>query len=122
MKDNAAEGILWQLDIPALGVFPTKPVIAPCCLGDLLIVGTSNGQNEGHTRVPSPRAPSVIAVNKHSGELVWRAVGPGAQVLHGDWSSPVAASVTSANLQVLYGGGDGWLRASTPGRGGNLAI
>jgi outer membrane protein assembly factor BamB len=79
-------------------------------LGDLLFVGTSNGQNEGHTRVPSPRAPSLIAVNKHSGELIWRAIGPGDKVLHGSWSSPVAVNV-NGRMQVLFGGGDGVLRA-----------
>src|SRR4051794_21124817 len=79
-------------------------------LGDLLLVSTSNGRNEGHTSVPSPRAPSLIAVDKHSGEVVWRAVGAGEQVLHGQWSSPVAANV-NGRTQVLFGGGDGWLRA-----------
>ena len=74
------------------------------------MVSTSNGQNEGHMRVPSPRAPSLIAVDKHSGDVIWRAVGAGAQVLHGQWSSPVAANV-NGRMQVLFGGGDGWLRA-----------
>ena len=83
-KDNAAADIIWQLDMPALGVFPHEACNSEVlALGDLLLVSTSNGQNEGHTRVPSPRAPSLIAVNKHSGELVWRAIGPGDQVLHG---------------------------------------
>ena len=68
------------------------------------------GQNEGHTRVPSPRARSLVAVDKHSGEVVWRALGPGGQVLHGQWSSSVAADVAGRML-VLSGGGDGWLRA-----------
>jgi outer membrane protein assembly factor BamB len=31
-------------------------------------------------------------------------------VLHGQWSSPVAANINGRML-VLYGGGDGWLRA-----------
>jgi outer membrane protein assembly factor BamB/HEAT repeat protein len=110
-KDNNAADIIWQLDIPALGVFPHEACNSDVLpLGDLLIVGTSNGQNEGHSRVPSPRAPSLIAVNKHSGEVVWRAIGPGDQVLHGNWSSPVAAKVNE-RTQVLFGGGDGWLRA-----------
>jgi outer membrane protein assembly factor BamB/HEAT repeat protein len=110
-KDNAAADIVWQLDMPALGVFPHEACNSDVLpLGDLLMVGTSNGQNEGHTRVPSPRAPSLIAVNKHSGEVVWRAIGPGDRVLHGDWSSPVAANV-NGRMQVLFGGGDGWLRA-----------
>jgi outer membrane protein assembly factor BamB/HEAT repeat protein len=110
-KDNAAADIIWELDVPALGVFPHEACNSEVLpLGDLLLVNTSNGQNEGHTRVPSPRAPSLIAVNKGTGELVWRAVGPGARVLHGDWSSPVAANV-DGHIQVLSGGGDGWLRA-----------
>lgn len=110
-KDNAAADIVWQLDMPALGVFPHEACNSDVLpLGDLIMVGTSNGQNEGHTRVPSPRAPSLIAVNKHSGEVVWRAIGPGDRVLHGEWSSPVAANV-NGRMQVLSGGGDGWLRA-----------
>ena len=110
-KDKAAADIIWQLDMPALGVFPHEACNSEVLpLGDLLLVSTSNGQNEGHTRVPSPRAPSLIAVNKRSGELVWRAVGPGAQVLHGDWSSPVAGEV-NGRIQVFHGGGDGVLRA-----------
>jgi outer membrane protein assembly factor BamB len=94
-----------------LGVFPheaTNSDVLP--VGDLLMVSTSNGQNEGHTRVPSPRAPSLIAVDKRSGEVAWRAIGPGEQVLHGQWSSPAAAHV-NGRIQVLFGGGDGWLRS-----------
>ena len=49
-------------------------------------------------------------MDKRSGEVVWRAIGPGEQVLHGQWSSPVAANV-NGRIQVLFGGGDGWLRS-----------
>ncbi len=111
-QDNAAADIVWELDMCGrLGVFPheaTHSDVLP--VSDLLMVSTSNGQNEGHTRVPSPRAPSLIAVDKHSGKVVWRAIGAGEQVLHGQWSSPVAANV-NGRMQVLFGGGDGWLRA-----------
>ena len=111
-QDNAAADIVWELDMCGrLGVFPheaTNSEVLP--VGDLLIVSTSNGRNEGHTRVPSPRAPSLIAVDKRSGEVVWRAIGAGEQVLHGQWSSPVAANV-NGRIQVLFGGGDGWLRS-----------
>jgi outer membrane protein assembly factor BamB len=111
-QDDAAADIVWELDMCGrLGVFPheaTNSAVLP--VGDLLIVSTSNGQNEGHTRVPSPRAPSLIAVDERSGEVVWRAVGAGEQVLHGQWSSPVAADV-GGRTQALFGGGDGWLRS-----------
>jgi len=110
-KDNAAADIIWQLDMPALGVFPHEACNSEVLpVGDLLLVSTSNGQNEGHTRVPTPRAPSLIAVDKRSGELVWRAIGAGDKVLHGAWSSPAAANV-NGRTQVFFGGGDGWLRA-----------
>jgi len=109
--DTATADLVWELDMCRLGVFPheaTNSEVLP--VGDLLMVSTSNGQNEGHMRVPSPRAPSLIAVDKHSGAVVWRAIGAGDQVLHGQWSSPVAANV-NGRMQVLFGGGDGWLRA-----------
>ncbi len=111
-RDDAAADVVWELDMCGrLGVFPheaTNSEVSP--VGDLLIVSTSNGQNEGHTRVPAPRAPSLIAVDKRSGDVVWRAFGPGEHVLHGQWSSPVAANV-GGRAQVLFGGGDGWLRS-----------
>ena len=116
-----AADIIWELDICGrLGVFPheaTNSEVLP--VGDLLMVSTSNGQNEGHTRVPSPRAPSLIAVDKRSGEVVWRAIGAGGQVLHGQWSSPVAANV-NGRVQVLFGGGDGWLRSYDAASGHEL--
>src|SRR5262249_5069544 len=110
-KDETAADIIWELDMCRLGVFPHEATNSEVlAVGDLLMVSTSNGQNEGHTRVPSPRAPSLIAVDKRTGEVVWRAIGAGEQVLHGQWSSPAAANV-NGRTQVLFGGGDGWLRA-----------
>ena len=110
-QENAAADLIWELDLCSLGVFPHEACNSDVLpVGDLLIVSTSNGQNEGHTRVPSPRAPSLIAVDKRSGEVVWRAIGPGEQILHGQWSSPAAANV-NGRMQVLFGGGDGWLRS-----------
>jgi outer membrane protein assembly factor BamB/HEAT repeat protein len=111
-RDRGASDIVWELDMCArLGVFPHEASNSEVAVtGDLLLVCTSNGRNEGHTGVPSPRAPSLIAVNKHTGEVVWRACGPGARVLHGQWCSPVVATI-NGQTQVLFGGGDGWLRA-----------
>jgi HEAT repeat protein len=111
-QDEYAADIVWELDMCGrLGVFPHEASNSDVqAMGKLLIVSTSNGVNEGHTRVPSPRAPSLIAVDKSSGNVVWRAFGPGANVLHGEWGSPAIANV-NGRTQVLFGGGDGWLRA-----------
>lgn len=116
-----APDIVWELDLCArLGVFPHEACNSEVLpLGDLLVVCTSNGQNEGHTRVPSPRAPSLIAVDKRSGKVVWQAIGAGANVLHGQWCSPITANV-NGQTQVLFGGGDGWLRAYDAATGGEL--
>lgn len=111
-RNNTSSDIVWELDMCArLGVFPHEASNSEVATaGDLLIVCTSNGRNEGHTQVPSPRAPGIIAVNKHTGEVVWRAIGAGEKILHGQWCSPVVANV-NGRPQVLFGGGDGWLRA-----------
>jgi outer membrane protein assembly factor BamB len=120
-REATAADIVWELDICGrLGVFPHEATNSDVlAMGDLLIVSTSNGQNQGHTRMPSPRAPSLIAVDKRSGNVVWRAPGPGANVLHGQWCSPAVANV-NGRTQVLFGGGDGWLRAYDPDSGREL--
>ena len=120
-RDAHSADVVWELDLCArLGVFPHEACNSEVLpVGDLLVICTSNGRNEGHTRVPSPLAPSVIAVDKRSGEVVWRAVGPGRDVLHGQWSSPTVA-VVNGRPQVLFGGGDGWLRAYDAASGSEL--
>ncbi len=112
LDTRGSADVVWELDICGrLGVFPHEATNSEVlAVGDLLMVSTSNGQNEGHTSVPSPLAPSLIAVNKSTGDVAWRAIGAGAKVLHGQWSSPAAATV-NGRVQVLFGGGDGWLRA-----------
>jgi hypothetical protein len=116
--DKGSATMIWELDMcGSLGVFPHEACNSEVLpVGDLLIVCTSNGRNEGHTRVPSPRAPSLIAVDKRSGDVVWSAAGPGADILHGQWCSPAVTDV-NGRMQVLFGGGDGWLRAYDPKSG-----
>jgi outer membrane protein assembly factor BamB len=116
--DARSGRVVWELDMCArLGVFPheaSNSDVLP--VGGLLVVCTSNGLNEGHTRVPSPRAPSLIAVDKRTGKVVWRATAAGENILHGEWCSPVAVDV-AGRTQILFGGGDGWLRAYDPETG-----
>ena len=104
---NTQGDIVWQLDMPALGVFPHEACNSDVLpVGDLLMVSTSNGQNEGHTRVPSPRAPSLIAVDKRSGKVVWRAIGAGEKRIARPVVQPCGGQCPWAH-PVLFGGGDG---------------
>jgi outer membrane protein assembly factor BamB len=76
--------------------------------GDLLLVNTSNGVDQRHKAVPAPQAPSFIALDKTTGKLVWADHSPGANILHGQWSSP-AFAVIDGVPQAIFAGGDGWV-------------
>ncbi len=82
---------------------------SPVVFGDLVYVNTSNGQDESHVNIPSPFAPDLIAVNRHTGELVWEDEPAGAAILHGQWAAASVAEVAGV-MQVVMGEGDGWVR------------
>lgn len=113
-SDHGEADVIWSYDMmKQLGVLQHN--MASCsvtALGDLLFVCTSNGIDEEAEKeediVPAPDAPSFLAMNKHTGELVWQDKSPGANILHGQWSSP-AAAVLGGVPQVIFAGGDGWL-------------
>lgn len=113
--------IIWSLDmIDELGVFPHNlATSSPVIHGDLILLVTSNGVDEAHLEVPSPRAPCFMAVNKNTGEVVWednspaldsKAPAPFDNILHGQWGSPALGTV-DGKTQVYMPGGDGVLYA-----------
>ena len=82
---------------------------SPVVWGDLIYLSTSNGQDESHVNVPSPRAPSIIALNKQTGKLVWEDNSVEDRILHGQWSTPAVGQIGGV-LQVVSAQGDGWVR------------
>jgi len=102
--------IIWKLDMmKELGVFQHNMAnSSPTVWGDLLFLETSNGQDDTHEHIPSPKAPSFIAVNKNTGKIIWQDNSPGDRILHGQWSSPALGEVNGL-MQVFFPGGDGWL-------------
>ena len=110
--------IIWSYDMmDELDVFPHNlATCSPLAVGDLLFLETSNGVDEGHIHIPSPDAPSFIALNKHTGELVWEDASPAENILHGQWSNP-AYGVIKGIPQVIIPGGDGWVYAFAPETG-----
>lgn len=117
-KSKTDADIIWRLDMmQQLNVFPHNlATSSPIIVGDTLFVVTSNGVDEGHINVPSPKAPSFIAVDKHTGKVLWTDNSPGTGILHGQWSNPTYA-VVNGKPQVIFPGGDGWLRAFEPATG-----
>ncbi len=107
-KDEA--DVVWVLDMMnTLKVFQHN--MCSCsvtCVGDLLFVNTSNGVAEDHFTIPEEQAPSFICLNRNSGEVLWTDNTPGANILHGQWSSP-GYGVFDGVAQVLFAGGDGYV-------------
>lgn len=103
--------ILWIFDMmEEVGAFPHNLAnCSPVADGDLLYCSTGNGQDESHVNVPSPKAPSIIAVNRQTGKLVWEDNSVGENVLHGQWSTPAVGDIGGVR-QVVHAQGDGWVR------------
>ncbi len=110
--------IVWRLDMmKELNVFPHNlATSSPLVVGDLLFVITSNGVDEGHINIPSPNAPSFIAVEKKTGKVKWQNNAPGEKIIHGQWSNPTYG-VINGQPQIMFPGGDGWMRAFEPETG-----
>lgn len=78
--------------------------------GDYVYCITGNGVDETYSRVPVPTAPSLVCLNKQTGELVWSDASPGEHILEGQWSSPLVMEIGGC-VQVIVPQGDGWLRS-----------
>ncbi len=130
----------WWLDmIGKLDVFPhNASTCSPLIAGNKLFVCTGNGVDESHSNIPQPEAPSFVAIDKHTGKVVWSDNAPTAKLvaaqkgggkpnlramvnkgdllMHGQWSSPVYAEPNGRPM-VIFPGGDGWLRGFDPANG-----
>ncbi len=108
--------ILWRYDMmDELGVFPHNATnCSVITLGNTVFTCTSNGQDWTHVNIPNPQAPSLIALDKNTGEFLAEddaAIGP--HIKHGQWSSP-SVGTAAGKPQVYFGGGDGVLYAFNP--------
>ncbi|MGH9868967.1 MAG: PQQ-binding-like beta-propeller repeat protein [Candidatus Polarisedimenticolia bacterium] len=112
------EDVLWKFDMmKEVDVFPHNLAAGnPLIAGDILFTVTGNGVDEGHVNIPSPAAPSFIAVNKNTGKLLWENAFPAEKIIHGTWSNP-AYGVIKGRAQVIIPGGDGWVYSFVPETG-----
>ena len=92
---------------------------SPVILSNLIFLSTSNGQDESHVNIPSPRAPSIIALDKNTGKLVWEDNSVQERILHGQWSTPAVGRIGDVD-QVVSGQGDGWVRSYEAATGKKL--
>jgi outer membrane protein assembly factor BamB len=102
---------IWTFDMmEEVGAFPHNLAnSSPVSHQNLIYVGTSNGQDESHVNIPSPRAPSIIALDKTTGKLAWEDNSVEDRILHGQWSTPTVGEIGGV-IQVVHAQGDGWVR------------
>jgi outer membrane protein assembly factor BamB len=113
--------VIWAFDMmKEMGVFPHNLAnSSPTVWGDLVFVGTSNGHDETHVKVPAPNAPSVIALHKTTGKVAWSDSSAGGRILHGQWSSPSVGTIGGV-VQLVSAQGDGWVRGFEAATGKKL--
>jgi len=106
--------ILWLTDlVKTVGAMPHN---ATCCAilmdGDLLYLCTGNGVDWTHSRVMNPSAPTLVVLDKTTGQVLARdSFGLGPNIIHGQWSSP-ALGVANGRKLIFQGTGSGILFAS----------
>jgi outer membrane protein assembly factor BamB len=117
-KTETDADIIWEFDMMKdLQVFPhNMAACSPLIIGDIVFVVTANGVDEGHINLPSPQAPSFLALSKKSGKVVWKDAAPGKNIMHGQWSNATYGTIKGVT-QVLFPGGDGWLYSFKPDTG-----
>jgi len=109
-KDEA--DVIWSIDL--MNKLSVSQHNACSCsitgVGDTIFVCTSNGVDEAHFKVQYPEAPSFLAMDRNTGAVLWSDNSPGSNIMHGQWSSP-AYGVLGGVPQVIFAGGDGWVRS-----------
>ena len=113
--------VIWSFDMmEEVGSYPHNlSNSSPVGWGDLIFLSTSNGQDESHVHIPSPRAPAIIALNKKTGKLVWEDNSVEDRILHGQWSTPSVGTIGGVD-QVVSAQGDGWVRGYEAATGKKL--
>jgi outer membrane protein assembly factor BamB len=106
--------IVWRCDLMAkYKVFPCYLCMcSPLVVGDSVYIMTGNGTDQMGV-LPSPNAPSFVALNKADGAVLWHKNYPGKKILEGQWSNPTWADVNGKG-QVIFAGGDGYLYGLEP--------
>jgi outer membrane protein assembly factor BamB len=108
--------ILWHFNIHAeVGSYPHDAAHGSFLLdGDRLYLNTGNGVDNTHRRIRAPEAPSLIVLDRQTGN--WLAqdverIGP--RIFHSTWSSPALGRVNGQS-QIIFAGGDGVVYAFKP--------
>ncbi len=113
---DADADVIWRYNMSdELGVFPHNITsTSPLIHDGRVYVATSNGVDWSHINIVNPLAPSLIALDAETGELVGEeGAGISQNLLHCNWSSP-AYGEFAGQPTIVFGGGDGLLYGFDP--------
>ncbi|HEU0038356.1 MAG TPA: pyrrolo-quinoline quinone, partial [Verrucomicrobiae bacterium] len=88
--------------------------------GDYLYLNTATGVDNTHKRVRAPDAPSLVVIDKRTGQLVARdqeRMAP--NIFHCTWASPSLGEVNGRPL-IFFCGGNGVVYAFEPKENGAM--
>lgn len=108
---------VWKLDlIKTFDIFQRVPIMGPprpCSIAswkDRIYVTLNNGVSEDQRSVPKPQAPSLVCLDKNTGDLRWKDNSPGANILFSQFASPTVAEI-GGRVQVIVPQSDGCVRS-----------
>ncbi|MCX8107168.1 MAG: PQQ-binding-like beta-propeller repeat protein [Verrucomicrobiae bacterium] len=108
--------IIWLFDLTnGAGIWAHD---APCSSilvhGPHLYLNTGTGVDNTHKRIRTPDAPSLVVLDKATGEYIARDGEPIApNIFHSTWSAPSMGSV-EGRLMVFFAAGNGYLYSFEP--------
>jgi outer membrane protein assembly factor BamB len=88
---------------------------SPLVVGEYVFTATGNGTDQDGVLV-APKAPSIIALDKRTGKLVWQSSVGSENTIEAQCSSPAFAD-HGGRPQVIYAGGDGVIYSFVPETG-----
>ena len=113
---DSARHVAWRYDM-AKSLQIMQDHVASCSVlvhGDYVYAGTGNGRFKYTGKPFYPLTPSLIALDKRTGQLVARDDEQiGEQLWRGQWSSPSLATV-NGKAQILFATGNGFCYAFEP--------
>jgi len=113
---DPARHMVWRYDMTKSSRI-MQDHVASCSVlvhGDFVYACTGNGRYKNLGKPFYPLTPSLIALNKHTGQIVARDDEQiGEQLWRGQWSSPSLATV-NGKAQILFATGNGFCYAFDP--------
>lgn len=108
--------ILWVFDLASgAGIWPHDGAHSSILIrGDYLYLNTATGVDNTHKRIRTPDAPSLVVLDKRTGQLLARDfehIAP--DIFHCTWSSPSLGKVNGRDL-LFFAGGNGVVYAFEP--------